>query len=83
LRNKQLRQEKLTKLERAMQYEFKSEAHNEPCVSVIKNANYPNHFRDASDAVLKIENYDKKSRERSMSRERNGKRILNRYNSNE
>ena len=73
----------MTKIERAMQYKYKSEAHNEPCVSVIKNANYPNHFRDASDAVLKIENYEKKSRERSMSRERNGKRILNRYNSNE
>jgi hypothetical protein len=83
LRNKQLRQEKLAKLERAMRYKYKSHAINEPCVSVIKHANYPNHFKDASDAVLKIENYEKRNWERSMSKERNGKRLLNRYNSNE
>lgn len=66
-----------------MQYKYKGQSYNEQTVSVLKAANYPNNFKDASDAVHKIEKYDEKSRERSVSKERIGRQKLKRYRSNE
>jgi hypothetical protein len=73
----------MSKLERAMQYKYKGQSYNQQAVSVLKDANYPYNFKDASDAVHKIEKYDKKSRERSVSKERIGRQKLKRYKSNE
>ena len=82
--NKQQRKEKLSKIEQAMQFNYKSlqHPHGQSGVKIIKPENYPQGFKCGFEAVEKLERYEARARERSLSKDK-VRTKMNRYKSKE
>ena len=83
MKNKQERESKMTKFERAMNYRYPGSQENLNRVRIEKPSNYPLGFKDASEDPDIIERYERKSKEREVSKERISRLKVQRCNSRE
>jgi hypothetical protein len=83
MKNKKERESKMNKFERAMNYRYPGSQENPNRVRVEKPTNYPLGFKDASQVVEIIERYERKSKEREISKERINRLKVQRCNSKE